>query len=126
VPPPNHCSQRRRVGVSHLYRQPAPSPYGLALPLPLPIAGQRGQTQPVLSAELDTAQPAAFVLARHLLGFRAGPPAPDLYHLRLIVHPSTESPMAEFGQMGWSNAYERSNLLKRVGVLCLTDEPTTN
>ena len=23
--------------------------------------------------------------------------------------------------MGWSNAYERSNLLKRVGVLCLTE-----
>jgi len=51
----------------------------------------------MLPAELNTAQPAAFVLARQLLGFRVGPPAPDLYHLRLIVHPSTESPTAEFG-----------------------------
>src|SRR5208283_4873675 len=102
--------QRRRVGGSHLYRQPAPSPYGLALRLPLPIAGQRGQTQPVLPAELNTAQPAAFVLARHLLSFRAGPPAPGLYPLRLIVHPSTESPTAEFGQMGWSNAYPGTEL----------------
>src|ERR1035438_8361434 len=109
--------QRRRVGVSHLYRQPAPSPYGLALRLPLPIAGQRGQTQPVLPAELNTAQPAAFVLARHLLGFRASPPAPDLYHLRLIVHPSTESPTAEFGQMGWSNAYGGKELPENLHLI---------
>src|ERR1019366_3403168 len=52
---------------------------GAALPLPLSITGQRGQAQPVLAAEFNPAHPAAFVLARHLLGFRASPPAPNFY-----------------------------------------------
>ena len=72
---------------------------------PLPIAGQRGQAQPVLAAELKPAQPATLVLARHLLGFRAAPPALNSYHLCLVVHPSTASPVAALGKVGWSNAY---------------------
>src|ERR1019366_10059516 len=96
---------QRWAGARPLYRNPTVSGCCLALRLPLPIAGQRGQAQPVLAAELSPAQPAAFVLARHLLGFRAAPPALNFCHLCLIVHPSTESPMAALGQMGWSNAY---------------------
>jgi hypothetical protein len=95
----------RRACARYLYRNPAVSGFCLALRLPLPIAGQRGQAQPVLAAELNPAQPAAFVLAHNLLGFRAAPPALNFYHLCLIVHSSTESPMGTFGQMGWSNAY---------------------
>src|SRR5208337_4453829 len=79
----------------------------LALQLPLAIAGQRSQAQPVLAAEVNPAQPTAFVLARHLLGFGASPPTPNFHHLCLFVHPSTASPTPSREQMGWSNAYGR-------------------
>src|SRR5271157_6567725 len=102
VPPALQC----RAGTGHLYRHPAVRWCCLALRLPLPIAGQSGQAQPVLAAELNTAQPAGFVLARHLRGFRATPTPPDFHYLSLIIHLSTESPTSAFGQMGWSNAYD--------------------
>ena len=90
--------------------RPSPLPasgsrYHLAL-RPLPIAGQRRQAQPLPSAELNTAQPAGFVLAHHLLGFRTTPPAPDFHYRCLFVHPPTASPSAAREQMGWSNAYD--------------------
>src|ERR1017187_5048363 len=69
---------QRRADTRHLYRNPAVSGCCLALRLPLSITGQRGQAKPVLAAEFNPAQPAAFVLARHLLGFRASPPAPNV------------------------------------------------
>jgi hypothetical protein len=69
----------------------------------------------VLAAEFNPAQPAVFVLARHLLGFRASPPAPNFYHLCWIIHPSTQSASAALGQMGWSNAY--SETLRHVGLI---------
>src|ERR1019366_10818924 len=99
---------QRWAGARPLYRPPAVSGCCLALRLPLAIAGQRGQAQPVFPAEFNSAQPTAFVLARHLLGFRASPPAPNCYHLCLIVHLSTASPTAALRQMDWSNAYGQS------------------
>src|ERR1035437_6987367 len=103
-----HPALRRRVGSSHLHRQPAVSGYCLALRLPLPIAGQRGQTQPLPAAELNTAQAAGFVFGHQLLGFRATPSAPNFYHRCFLIHLSTKSPIPPFGQMGWSNAYAQT------------------
>jgi len=77
----------------------------MALRLPLPIAGQSGQAQPVLAAELNTAQPAAFVFGHQLRGFRATPAPPHFHYLCLFVHPSTAPPTPPREQMGWSNAY---------------------
>src|ERR1019366_6996097 len=78
----------------------------VALRPPLPIAGQRGQAQPLLPAELNLAQPAGFIFGYQLPGFRATPPVPRFHHLCLLVHPFTASRTSARGQMGWSDAYE--------------------
>src|ERR1035437_9477457 len=90
-------------GLLHLH--PAVPGCRAALRLPLPIAGQRGQAQPLLPAELNLAQPAGFVFGYQLPGFRTTPAAPHFDHLCLLVHPFTESRTATRGKMGCSNAY---------------------
>lgn len=49
--------------------------------------------------------PLGFVFGHQLLRFRATPPAPNFYHLCLIIHPLTASPNTPREQMGCSNAY---------------------
>jgi hypothetical protein len=59
----------------------------------------------LLLAELNPAQPAGFVFAHQLPGFRATPAAPNFYYRCLLVHPATASQTAAREQMGCSNAY---------------------
>src|ERR1035437_9564622 len=97
---------RAAGGLLHLH--PAVPGRRTALRLPLSIAGQRGQAQPLLPAELNPAQPAGFVFGHQPLGFRATPASPNFYHLCLFVHPSTASRTAALGQMGCSDAYDQT------------------
>src|ERR1019366_10818053 len=95
----------RRAGARHLHRQPTAPGYWTALHVPLPIAGQRGQAQPLLPAELNLTHAAGFVFGHQPLGFRATPTSLDFHYLRFFVHPSTASPMPAREQMGCSDAY---------------------
>src|ERR1019366_7355249 len=98
----------RRAGARHLHRQPTAPGYWTALHVPLPIAGQRGQAQPLLPAELNLTHAAGFVFGHQPLGFRATPTSLDFHYLRFFVHPSTASPMPAREQMGCSDAYLRT------------------
>src|ERR1019366_7384464 len=97
------AARRAAGGLLHLH--PAVPGRRVALRPPLPIAGQRGQAQPLLPAELNLAQPAGFIFGYQLPGFRATPPVPRFHHLCLLVHPFTASRTSAREQMGWSDAY---------------------
>ena len=97
---------QRRTAGGHLHFHPAAPGRRAALRLLLSIAGQSRQTQPMLPAELNLAQPAGLVIGHQLPGFRAAPPALDFRYLCLLVHRSSASLTLAREQMSWSNAYD--------------------